>query len=294
MAMAESMDVRKPPVGENVTTRLKKKPAISSTPGTDSVGVISQDDIRNIVRSEMRDFINEMKDTISGVLNKELKSIKDEMKEVKDSMNFISMQYETLEKKQSSISEVTKSLQRENGTLQSTINALSFRVNQIEQHSRKCNLEIQCLPELKSENLFSTIKKIGTVIGCNVEQNYIVSCTRTPKLNPANTRPKSVVAQFSTPELRDTFLAATITYNKKHPNDKLNTSHLGMTTDKKPIYITEHLSAANKALHAAARTMAKEKGYSFVWIRNGRIFVRKNENSPFLLIKSIESLDKIV
>lgn len=86
--------------------------------------------------------------------------------------------------------------------------------------------------------------------------------------------------KLNTPLLRDEFIAAAIKFNRSHHQDRLNTTHLGATADKaQPIYVVEHLSADNKSLHAAARARAKELGFRFVWVRNGRIFMKKSEDS---------------
>ncbi|CAH2211129.1 jg3024 [Pararge aegeria aegeria] len=75
--------------------------------------------------------------------------------------------------------------------------------------------------------------------------------------------------------------------------DKLNTSHLGIPGIKRAIYVMEHLSLKNKKLHAATRLAAKEQKYEYVWIRNGRIFVRKNNESGALWIKNTEALSNL-
>ncbi|CAH2108022.1 unnamed protein product [Euphydryas editha] len=77
----------------------------------------------------------------------------------------------------------------------------------------------------------------------------------------------------------------------KDKSDKLNTSHLGMAGDKKPIYVIEHLSPALKSLHAATRLKAKQKDYKFVWVKSGRIYVRKNESTEYSTIFDAEIFD---
>lgn len=116
-------------------------------------------------------------------------------------------------------------------------------------------------------------------------------CTRIAKRDTSNPRPRSVLER-SSPRLRDTFLAACVNYNKANSKAKLNSSHLGISMDKPTqIYVTEHLSPENKALHAATRTRAKELGYKFVWTRNGRIFIKKDESSPAIVIGDREKLN---
>lgn len=79
----------------------------------------------------------------------------------------------------------------------------------------------------------------GKTIDCEINEENVLNCSRVMKFNGNNNRPKSIVVQFNTQRLRDTFLAACINFNKKKNfNDKLNTSHLGLAGDKSPIFVT--------------------------------------------------------
>lgn len=93
---------------------------------------------------------------------------------------------------------------------------------------------------------------------------------------------------------RDELLAAVTRFNKKNSADKLNSQHLGIGSRRVPVFVSEHLTPTNKYLHAAARRKAKETGTMFIWVRDGRIFARKNERSPAVYIKNEESLKLIV
>lgn len=108
-----------------------------------------------------------------------------------------------------------------------------------------------------------------------------------------NNRPRKIVVKFTTPRSRDSLLAATINYNKKNPNEKLYSAHLGFATNKaQPIYVSDYLSANNKSLHAAVRIKAKEMGYRFIWVLNGKSFMRKTESSECItnidILKSLK------
>lgn len=100
--------------------------------------------------------------------------------------------------------------------------------------------------------------QLGRVIGYNVSEKDIAHVTRVAKADRSNPRPRAIVVQFTSPRIRDGYLAATVKFNKANPKDKLNTSHVGIGGETRPIYVTEHLSPANKSLHAAARARAKE------------------------------------
>lgn len=49
-----------------------------------------------------------------------------------------------------------------------------------------------------------------------------------------------------------------------------------------------------KNIFYKTRMAAKEKGYKFVWTRDCKVYIRKNENSPVSRIINDDDLDKIV
>ncbi|KOB77350.1 Uncharacterized protein OBRU01_04366 [Operophtera brumata] len=139
--------------------------------------------------------------------------------------------------------------------------------------------------EKNSENIISIVQNISD---SDIKDENIFRCSRVAKLNPKTTRPRSIVVQFNSPRVRYTFLASSIKFNKSSPNNRLR-----LTGEKTPIFVVEHLSTSNKALHSAARSAARESGYKFVWVRNGRIYMGKIETSECKLIKKIESLNNL-
>ncbi|XP_046966955.1 uncharacterized protein LOC124534966 [Vanessa cardui] len=242
-------------------------------------------EVRYIVREEMKSLLGVFKKSI-------LDEFTTKTNEVLASINFLEDQYENIKKDLSARNEVIKTLQLENKTLHSKVNDLQTRLTLVENQSRASNLEIQCIPEHRSENITSTVKQLAANVKYNLSDTDIQSCSRIMKINKESPRPRSVLVKFSSPRVRDNFLAATIAFNKqaKCKEDKLNTSHLGIGGNKQPIYVTEHLPPATKALHAEARIKAKELKYEFVWIKNGRVFMRKSKSSDYKIIKSSESL----
>ncbi|CAK1584063.1 unnamed protein product [Parnassius mnemosyne] len=161
---------------------------------------------------------------------------------------------------------------------------MESRLSVIEQDSRQNNIEIHCLPEYRQENLVKTLMQISKVVSFPLTETDIVACNRVQKQNPASKVPKTVICRFVSKLKRDNLLAAVYKYNKSHPKAKLNTKLLGFGDVKSAVYISKHLTQANKSLHAATRIWAKEKSYKYVWVRNGRIFVRKDDENPAKVI----------
>jgi hypothetical protein len=281
----------------NITVRTSKRQALSSPPNNNMTQPITHDDVRaimsDVLKSHMADFAKEINRSIRGILDVELKSIKDDFKDIKDSMNFMNETFETIQKEHKVTLVNVKKIEEKSESMLSTIMSLQSRINQLEQNSRANNIEIQCLPEKKSENLITLIKKLGSVIECDVSEQHITRITRIAKMQQTSPRPRSIVVEFKDANLRDAFLAANINFNKKHPKDKLNSSHIGFVGKETPIYIAEHLSVANKVLHAAARKTAKEKDFKFVWVRGGKIYLRKNEDSSYIIVRDLQTLDNL-
>lgn len=275
----------------NVTHRRKgtqiDRAAVDEAPVTSS-------EVSSIIKNEISGLMRHLNQTLANYVNKELKVIKDNIDEIKKSMEFMNEKYEEMKTEVSSKINIIIDVQRENEQLKTTVHDLNMRLNQVEQQARSSNLEIQCLPEHKTENLVSTVMNISRIISCELSETNIHHVTRIAKQSPTSSRPKSIVVQFSGPRVRDTFLAASIRFNKnKTHEEKLNSSLLGISGKKENIYIMEHLSPANKNLHAATRLKAKKLGYQFVWIRSGRIFVRKTDGAEYKYIKDLDTLDKL-
>lgn len=277
----------------NITYRKKGTPPASPTVEIKGDPPVTVTAVRDIVKGEISGLLKHLNETIANFVNRELKSIKDEITSVNESMKFMNEKYEDMRTELKSKFVLVNELQKENIQLKTTVKELNGKVNLLEQHARSCNLEIQCLPEHRGENLVSTVTNLGRVISCGITDANIHNVTRIAKQNPNSARAKSIIVQFNSPRVRDEFLAASIKFNKSNPDNKLNSHILGIGGPKQNVYIMEHLSPANKSLHAAARIKAKEKTYKFVWIRNGKIFMRKTENSEYKYIKDHDTLEKL-
>lgn len=252
------------------------------------------DDMRLLIREEMFSLLNEVKSHIilqqfdlhtSEVLNR--------LSRVDESLTNLQHKYDTVKNELDEKANIITSLQSENKELKSTVVSLNSRLSQLEQHSRSSNLEIQCIPEFNSENLFKTIKQIANIVNCNINEADIHVCTRISKLNKESTRPRSVVVKFSSPEFEmSSWLPQSCSTKSRQPM-RINYSHLGIAGEKRPVYVGEHLSPMMKAIHAAARTKAKELNYKFVCVRRGTVYMRKHESADYKIIRSIEALSQL-
>lgn len=236
---------------------------------------------------------SEVKEAISQTISLELKNIREELtglQDIKQSLEYFSSHFDVIKKELEEAKKEIIDLKKDNIDLRQALNSQSNTINNLEKELRAANLELHCVPEHRSENLVTTIEQIGRVINVPVSEGVISKCTRIAKINKETTRPRSVLVKFSNPLFRDRFLAGVINFNKSNKEDKLNTAHLGISGEKKPIYISENLTSTAKDIYAAARIFARDKQYRFVWSRNSNIYLRKSISSDVILVKSKDIL----
>lgn len=266
----------------NVTIRTKKQ--CSKSDGNETY--LTENRLRVI-------FKEEITETIKQLISEQLANIGSQISGFQDSLSFFSKQYDALAQSVNEKNEIIKGLVAKNDNLTSQIKNLTGRLGQVEQNMRATNIEINGIPEHRSENLIKTIEQLGKVVETPLGDTDILHVTRIAKLNKESDRPRSVLVKLRTQRRRDELLAAVIRFNKNNRENKLNSDHLGIGGRRVPVFVSEHLSPTNKHLHAAARKRAKEMSAKFVWVRDGRVFVRKNEQSHAIYIKDEESLKLI-
>lgn len=274
---------------QHSSTAVKKAPKVQSRLEEHDDDLKDPTQFKQIlqaIRSELPSMFKE-------ILRAELSTIRGDLQDLRKSVDFVNEMYDTLQKSVEGLTKDNAQLKAENRELKSTVCGFSDRLNNLEQHLRENNLEFHGVPEHGGENLRSLVQQCSRVINCKINDDDLITCTRVAKLNRESKLPRTVVVKFKTVRHRDEFYSAVTRYNKQHADDKLNTSVLGMGGPRKPVYISEHLSPANKLLHASARKRASENGYRFVWIRNGRIYVRKDQGSALIHIKNNDSLQFI-
>lgn len=260
---------------ESISALLDRKLKTSLLDFKESIRKALREDIKEMVKSEIEAAIRLVKDDFSVTTD----FICDEQKTLRTDIN--------------KNSETIKHLEREKAQLQSELDRLNARLTGIEKISRSCNIEIQAVPERKNENLVGLLKKLCNTVKFNLDDGQISACRRVAKYNSSSSRPRNIVVTFATPRIRDSVLSACHRYKKACPGRGLTSVDLDIPGETRKVFVTEHLSLEQKTLHAATRQAAKERGYKYVWIRYGQIYVRKEDSAGAILIKDIESLSKL-
>lgn len=260
---------------ENISSLLDIKLKNSMTALMEELRSIIRNEVKKHVQSEIASIINTLKD------------------EFTNTTDFICADVADLKSTMSNHLQTVKTLDAEKAALQKEINTLNNRLSAIERMSRSQNVEIQAVPENRNENIPKLVKNLCEIVNAPIDDNNILSCRRVAKMNPNSNRPRNILVTLSSSRLRDQILSACRRFNKAHKEDSLNTTHLGLTTNKCNIYVTEHLSPECKSLHAAARQRAKEINFKYVWVKYGRVYMRKTDRDDHIYVKNVDILNKL-
>jgi pimeloyl-CoA synthetase len=176
-------------------------------------------------------------------------------------------------------------LRQENINLKARVSELEKRLDDHEQSTRVNDLEIHGIPQESNETVLEVVKRVGDALGVVITDDMVDSCHRIGKKQEGG-RPRGIVVKFVRRQMKEEIL------QKRRVKRTLSTRHLGLATDT-PIYVNESLCPGRRRLFAAARVAKKEKGYKYLWIRNGSILMRRKENDPIISLKSVNDLEKL-
>lgn len=234
-------------------------------------------------------------EVLIGKLTKELTAIKiqnaDTQKTNADtlkSIEFLSQDYDCIKKS-------LQKLERENGEQRNYILELEKKVEDLQLSSRSSCIEIRNVPATEKEtarDLMSIVLKTCETIKPSDNPPQLRDVYRLPGKKGSN---RPIIAEFLTVPLKNKVLDACRTFNKGLPStEKLNTGHIGVPGEVKPVYIADHLPRTQRQLFFEARSFAKMNKYKFCWSQNGKIFLREREGMDAVVINSTAGLNKLL
>lgn len=176
----------------------------------------------------------------------------------------------------------SKSLE-ENKNLQKRVSELEIRLDDLDQYSRSNTLEINGIPETANENVLEIVKTMGRSLDYQITDDMVDACHRLGQ--KLQDRPRGIIVKFTRRTVKEQLL------EKRRIKRNFNTKDIGFT-DKPAdvIYISESLTLRRRKLFNAARALKKEKGFQFLWVRNGKILLRTQEGAKVILVTSMEQI----
>lgn len=212
------------------------------------------------------------------------REIRTEMRGLKESVKFTSDTYDEVKVITAELKELrkeVKQLTESNHSLRAENKALSLKIEELEQYQRANNLEVKGLP--LAGDPCEIIKKLCEVLGEPILDTDIDVCHRVPT---AKDDQKNLIVRFIRRTTRNAVLA-------KAKKKRLDTSVLGLTKERHPVYVNEHLTRQKKQLLGAAIARKRISGWKYVWSAGGNIYARKNDVANTIKIECQDDVEKM-
>jgi hypothetical protein len=238
------------------------------------------------------------------LLKRNLEPLKSEMSEIRgklaEVMKFIDManeKYESVMQKFVIHEAQHKDLISENKVLKSSIREMEAKLinisdscNDLEQYSRRDCLEIQGIPQSKDEDTNDIVKKVGDLMGIEVDEDDISISHRLSMSNKYKGKRFNlpIIVKFVRREMKEKF------YRSRKSLKRFNTKDLELGYEETDnIYINESLTVRNKLLFKEALKVKKDLQYKFIWTSNGIIYLRKSTENNIIQIRNKDDIKKL-
>ncbi|XP_044757739.1 uncharacterized protein LOC123315900 [Coccinella septempunctata] len=201
-------------------------------------------------------------------------------REVTQTLQFLSDSFEELKQENKLIKEKLEGEQKKLNIANARIKVLEERMDEIEQASRNRNIILTNVPTQESENTNELVRKIVQTVHVDLSGEEFVSARISRKPNAP------ILVKLKTEDTRRKILEKRKTYGTLRMND------CGFQQEN-IVYFNEDLPRYKQELYAKARNFKKEHQYAYVWVKDGKIFIRKTEAARPLHIRSEKDLEHL-
>lgn len=157
---------------------------------------------------------------------------------------------------------------------------VGHRVETIERQSLLCNLVLDGLPSLSSDNhredLPGVVIELANIVKVTLKRHDIISCYRIPvrrEGGSAVTRSPPVIIKFTQQSVRDRFYFAYLQEHNLMLRDLLPQHPISSR-----LYLSEHITAECKSLLRRCAALKKKKIIVRFFTRNGKLFYVQRQN----------------
>lgn len=202
------------------------------------------------------------------------------IEELMKSVSFMSAQFDNFSNKLDNVIIEIKNIKienekiiTENKRLSEEVETLKSKIDEIEQYNLGISVDITGIPKTLNENCKQIVEEIGK------KTNTEIDVIEAHRINTSISKRNVIVAKLATLEMKKN-LIRNVKFNK------LTTDKMSNGWPKENIYVNERLTKHRRTLFYQTKVAVTNKEYKFVWVSNGDILVRKNENSKIVKIKT--------
>lgn len=162
------------------------------------------------------------------------------------------------------------------------------QINELEQYSRRCCLDISGVPERPDEDTTELVVELSRVVGVQIEKSDIDISHRVGRPSPGKTR--KIIVKFMRVSKRQDLYAARRDLRRARAARGSFFAEQVLTK----IFISENLTRENDLLLYKARQLRKKGKLFAVWSDQGKLKTRITSGAPTRIFRSLEDLAALV
>ncbi|XP_028025757.1 uncharacterized protein LOC114239652 [Bombyx mandarina] len=283
----------KVPRGDNTATPVRGLTAVG-VHHTSSEGDVDADTMNRSLESrvdlglEIRSF----KDELVG-LRTDLRECRNDIAEFKELLKSCHGRIDAVEARvlglEARLAEIVSTAA--GSDLDSTVAELRIQLRERDQDLLRNDIDIIGLPEVREESTCHLVQVVAVKLGVKLDMRDIVHAERIGAvrrnfIEGNDNRPRILSVRLARRSVRDALLkGARVRRN-------LSTTDLDVPGPVRTVYLNERLSAYNRKLFGTTRQKGKDKGWKYVWTKDGRIYIRRGDGTPALRIRVQADVEK--
>ncbi|XP_059057827.1 uncharacterized protein LOC131851353 [Achroia grisella] len=233
-----------------------------------------------------------MKKLLQNISKEVEKAVRREINELRVSLQYHSEKMDEVMEVAEACKQAVQDIQRKNidlinrnKHLETRINAMEQRIEEIEQHQVARHIEISNIPYTEQENIKNIVDKVAILL-----KQPISDIKAARRLSRKRDSPGVVQVELKEEEMQESWVSAS-------KNCKIYTSNLMPTTSpaaaQNRIFVRPFLTAYNKKLLWSTK-QSLNGTYKYIWSKKGKIFIRKDDNSkPVIHIRGEADIKKL-
>lgn len=244
------------------------------------------------LKSDMKELFN----TLSSTQNMQINTILTSLKDIQQTNNLVQTTISHIAEENKELKFKIQQLEAQAKRDKEQLMILENRIEDMQMGSRKANFEIKNVPKKSSEtkdDLVDMVLCLSKNVGSSINKGDIRDIYRV-RGKKEGTKNTPIIVETSSTLLKNDILKSSKAFNIKHKT-KLRALHLGLrTSEDTPIFVSEQLTAKGSRLHYLARDLAKSINYKFCWTAYGKVYVRRDENSQIIAIKTEAQVQQLL
>lgn len=245
------------------------------------------------VMSFLKDLRKDMTSQFSTVQSN-FNDVKSQIQEVNGRIDTLNTSVSSLFSENEQRQKETKDLKEANDELREDLRYMRQEVLDLQQYTRRNNLEIVGVPTTPGEDIYALLKSLANYLHIKFAREEISVAHRLPPRRPQTEeqpddkrRDPTIIVSLISRSAKDTWRNAA-------KGKQLRTEDLHRDFPKGRLFINDHLTVHNKAVLGRARSYVREGWLVGAWTTDCRVMVKREAESRPARVRTIEELDRML